>query len=929
MTHYYLNVITKLTYFLVAAFFLLSSPARAQDPTKECINCFSTELLALEADEACTTIQMQISASNCNYALSHLTIEVPCGTVSSASNSMGWPMEINSKDPTTGIWGLKIDDINDFGEDGDSSSFTIEYTICYSDAECKNIIEEGFDIAYKASTCVFTDQVEPEQSDLEAYLTPEDILCYGSNSGQIITTITEGKEPFSFQWNNGSTSKDLIDVAAGTYEVTITDANDKSLTLTAIINQPEDITTQANVQNTNCGQSDGYIEVSVTGGTEPYTYKWNNGATNSSITNLEEGQYTLTITDANDCAKTFSYNIYSTTSLRATITTSTLQCHEEGEGSLTVTPNGGIDPYTYLWDNGDTTATANNLNSGMHTVVITDAAGCSIEKTSYVIISKLNATAVINNPACNGEANGSATITVINGTEPYDIVWNTGSTETTITDLGAGWYWADITDANGCTYRKYVNITEPSEINLSASFTRTSCNENDSNIVINLHASGGTAPYSFYYEENEIDDSITITTTGDYEFTVIDSKGCEKTETIIVNRPETGLNTSIRITQPNCISDYGTAVITVENGVAPYTASWSDGSDAMTRNDLTDGNYQVIITDAVGCTSQHSVSITSVEIANAEIITPDVMPDCSSSNHNLFAFTNNATSFEWTITNSESGWNIDNEQVDQITYTAGDGTAWVKLSVTSSSNCMASDSILLSCIANDVDLPEDSITDGDKNCDPCYTITPTNVEKIDDNCYQYSLTVHTDGTCSYELSHMTFEIEGGYVKSIYNSKAWKVEANSTDPTTGLYGFKIDDISNFGKSSDQFNVEFTVCYDDEPQNTFAIAYKSAQCVSNDHVTFDLSAFINNINSSSYPNPFTDATQIKFTSAQTGNAELNIYDIYGNFIDCIYNGPVDENTYYNFEFRPTNTNEGIYFYRLICGDEIVQGKLMKIR
>ncbi len=932
MTHYYLNLITKLSYIFALVCITTFTPMRAQELTKECINCFSTELISIESEDDCTTIQLKIQASDCNSALSHFTVEVPCGTVTSASNSRGWPIEVNSEDPTSGIYGLKVDNINNFGEDGDSASFTLEYTVCYTDQECKNILKTGFDIAYKAATCIFIDRIESENPPLDGFLTTQDLICNGDVSGTVITTITEGTEPFTFLWNTGATTKDLINVPAGYYEITITDANGENLTLSAQINQPEAISIQASIQNANCGQNDGSIEVTASGGKEPYSYEWSNGATTSMIDQLQSGQYTVTVTDSIGCSKSFNYNIKNETTVRATITTDNLECHEEGTGSLTVTVTGGIEPYSYLWDNGDTTSTATDLNSGIHKVIITDAVGCTTEKTSYVIISKLNASAVINNPLCSGESNGSATITIINGTEPYDIIWNTGSTETTISDLAAGWYWADITDANGCEYRKYVNITQPNELTISASLSKASCNANDSSIIVDIIVSGGTPPYTYYRDGAETDKTITVDETGYYEFTVIDANGCEKTQEILVTRPEANLNTNITVSQPTCASSgYGSAAITVINGEAPYTIIWFDGSEAMNRNNLTEGDYEVLITDAIGCTSQHTITINSVEIASAEIIAPDAMPECSSSNNLLYAFTNNASSYQWSISNTASGWTIESQTEDQISYTAGEGSTWVQLLVKSIDNCEARDSILLNCQALDDSNPTDSISGGDddKNCDSCYEIIPTDIKQLDDNCYKYTITVKTDGSCSYDLSHLSIEVKDGYVKSVYNSKGWKTELNSTDPTTGIFGFKIDDISNFGKSKDQFNIEYTICFEDESQREFAVAYKSAQCVVMDVFEFNQEQFNTSLSGTSYPNPFTDATQIEFTSKTTTDAELYIYDIYGNLVECLYSGPVEANTNYNFEFRPDKSMESIFFYRLICGDEIIQGKLMKIR
>lgn len=909
---------------------LFTNTLKAENTTKDCVNCFSSKLLSMEKQDNCISIQLEITGLDCIHALSHFTVEVPCGNVSSASNTGEWTMELNSTDPTTGVYGIKVDDIQNFGEGTDTSKIILEYTICSDNAECINTIKTSpFEVAYKAAEYIFIDVIEPDQPTLEASLNTSDISCHGDHNGRITTTITSGQAPFTFYWSNGATTQNLDNIPAGSYELTITDNNGESLTLTATVNEPEAITAQASIQHANCGANDGTIEVTASGGSEPYTYLWNTGVTSPSINQLAGGLYTLEVTDINGCSQTLRYTIQDKTTLQATITADILECHQEGEGTLEAKVTGGFEPYTYLWDNGDTSSVATNLNSDPHKVIITDAAGCSIEKTGYVIIDKLNASATTTDPVCYGEADGNIQLSINNGTAPYSIKWNNGDTTMVVSNLEAGWYWADITDANGCTFRKYVNIKAPREINLNASITRGSCAANDSSINVKLSASGGTAPYTFYHNGAEADVNFTTNKTGYYTFSVTDANGCSNTDSILVTRPEAKLNSNINLIQPDCSNPvYGSANITITDGTEPYTIAWSDGSDALSRNDLTAGEYHIIITDANSCTSEHNISINHIDVSSVEIIALENMPDCSSNSNVLNAYTNNAASFNWSVSSSNTGWTIENKQSDQLTYSAGQGEAWIKLVAISTDGCLASDSILLSCQNQDIEQPDDSIP-GNDDCSLCYEIIPTNIWKLDDQCYKYAATVKTDGSCRHDLSHMSILVTDGEVQFVNNSEGWKTEQNSTDPTTGIYGFKIDDISNFGNTKDQFNIEYTICFNGEPQREFIVAYKSGQCVVMDTINFNQKHFNTPLTSNSYPNPFTDATQIEFTAKITSNAKLCIYDLYGNLVECLYDGSVNANTHYSFEFRADNTSERMFFYRLICGNEVTQGKLMKVR
>lgn len=933
------------------AFLWAHFPTQALSQTDDCVNCFSTELLLLEQDDNCITFKLEINASECAHALSHFSVEIPCGTVTSASNSGGWKMELNSTDPTTGIYGIKVDDIENFGEDGASNTFTLEYTVCASDSECIKLLMSSINMAYKAGQCIFEETIEIANNKLEAYITPTNLLCNGDNSGTITTTIVSGEEPFSYAWSNGSITKDVSGLPAGSYELIITDANGESLTLSTELTQPEALSASAELSHSNCGQNDGYIMVTVKGGLDPYTYNWSNGATTKDIDQLESGQYTLTIADSNACASSFTYNIQSITSLTARVSLDYIECHEEGKGSMEATVSGGTEPYSYLWDNGDTSSVASNLTSGAHKVIISDATGCSIERTGYVIMNKFTASASVINPTCNGSANGSAELTINNGTPPYNILWNTGDTTEVIEELSGGWYWADITDVNGCTYRRYVNIVDPEEITLNASVTRGSCEESDSTILVNLSASGGTSPYTYYQNGEIINNPIEVDSEGYYTFKVLDINGCETIDSVLISRPEAKLNTNISVIQPNCDNpEYGSAYITITDGNAPYTYAWSDGSESASRNPLAEGDYSVIITDAAGCTSEHAFSISGVSLASAEIITPDEMPDCSSTNNLLIAITNNADQYEWSINSSDSSWSIVSPSIDQLIYNAGQDTATISLTATSTDGCTSTDTIELYCNnqsnddASDGDESDntnngDNTNSGDNSdsednndstsdCEPCYELIPTGVSKIDDLCYTYIATVKTDGTCRYDLSHLTIEVEDGYVQSVFNSKGWKTELNSTDPTTGYYGLKIDDITSFGKTIDEFDLEFTICFDSTPQTDFTVAYKSAQCVATGNLSYGEKINEAELKSISYPNPFNSSTTIEFMAKENTTAELYVYDINGNMVECLYKGSVQEDTNYSFVFTPTTNIQSIFFYKLVCGNEITQGKLIQV-
>ncbi|WP_439182296.1 T9SS type A sorting domain-containing protein [Carboxylicivirga taeanensis] len=919
----------KLLTLLVLVFFHgWISGIIAQKPAANCKECFSTELVTFNEFDNYLAIELKVEALNCTAALSHFTVEVPCGTVTEVNNSHNWPMEINSTDATTSIYGLKVDDIKNFGEDGENSTFTLQYHVYFETEECLNQLKyDTFKVAYKAANCIAIDSIQLSNEQLEASLTTVPITCYGSNNGQASVTVSNGTPPYRYSWSNGATTANIQNLAAGSYSVTITDATEATVSLEATITEPAPLSGTAQITNTECGQSLGAIQVTASGGTEPYSYEWSNGENTSSISQLGEGTYTLTLSDAAGCTQTVSYPITAKTDLKASISSHYLECYEEGNGALTVDVQGGLPPYAYTWNNGETTATVDNLNSGSYEVVITDANGCSITQRGYVILKKLNIIPTVEQPLCYGDQTGAISIDISNGTAPYDIQWSNGESGASIDGLaGDEWYSVSVTDAKGCTRSKYIQVTNPQQISINTQVSKQSCEESDSTLIVSIHPSGGTPPYDIYYNDELLpDEQLVVDKEGEYELTVIDANGCSITQKTLIERPEAVLTANIDVVQPNCNQPYGAVTITPSEGSDPYVAIWSDGYKGLQRTNLEPGEYIITIEDAIGCSLTQTVQIDAATQASVKIIAPVNAPLCNSADNVLQAVTEHAETYKWTI-HTTNNWLILNQMADQLLYSSGEGSASITLEVTSKDGCTASNTITLSCSSEDSTDEDD--TEGETpevpSCENnCLDIAGMKIELTDDGCYKYTAEVITNGNCQYDLSHLTIHIDEGAVSEVSNSKNWPVEMNSTDPTTGLYGFKIDNIEGFGKHPESFSLEFKLCTETAPQS-FLVAYKAGQCIMFDTLHINVQP---KLASKSYPNPFVDQTTIEFTPTDDDYAVLNIYGVNGELLQCLYEGPVSAQTKYAFKFRSPVAGSNIYFYQLKCGNQSTSGKLIQ--
>jgi len=440
-------------------------------------------------------------------------------------------------------------------------------------------------------------------------------ICFGGNTGTASAVITHGSAPFTYLWSpSGGTAATATGLTAGVYTVTVTDALSRTATATVTITQPDEILANGLITNVAChGANNGSITLSPTGGTLPYSYLWNTGSRNASLSNLVAGTYSVTITDGNSCVKTESFTITEPTVLTTSGTQVDVSTYKGSDGSATVSASGGTAPYTYLWSNGVTGSTASGLTAGTYTVTVTDANGCTsvldfvITQPIPLMIQSVSQT----NVSCNGGNDGTATVVVIGGNAPYTYQWSpTGGTGATATGLTAGTYSVLITEATGDAITETFTITEPQAILASISQkTDITCNF-ASNGTATVTVSGGTAPYTYFWSNGMTTATANNLNVGTYNVQVVDAKGCKATAMVSITQPAALVLTS-NFTDISCYGQNdGSASVSVTGGVGPYTYSWSNGQVGTGISNLAKGTYVVTITDTNNCVVTKSFIIT-------------------------------------------------------------------------------------------------------------------------------------------------------------------------------------------------------------------------------------------------------------------------------------------------------------------------------
>lgn len=476
-------------------------------------------------------------------------------------------------------------------------------------------------------TCTITDangctrtatQTITQPAVLAANPTFTNVGCFGGTTGTATSTPSGGTAPYTYLWMPGAfTTSSISNLAVGTYTVTVTDSRGCTATGTANITQPPILSISSTPVSANCGQANGSASVTGSGGFAPYTWSWSNGQTGSNATGLVAGTYTVTITDINMCTQSAPVTIGNIAGPTATITSSTnVSCNGGNNGNATIGVTAGTPPFTYLWNNGQTTPTASNLTAGIYSVVATDAAGCSA--TTNITITQptaLVANAVGTNPLCFGGTNGSATASAVGGTPPYSYSWTLTGTPTTptVTGLSAGTYTCTVTDANGCSRTTTVTLTNPPTLTTTTSNTQVSC-FGGCNGTATATVSNGTAPYSYLWNNPTAQTTATATglCAGSYTVSITDANGCTSQAVTTITQPtvlSSNLSSSANLTCYNvCI---GFAQVTATGGVGPYSYNWlPSGGTSATATNLCAGTYTCTVTDSRGCTSNTIANIT-------------------------------------------------------------------------------------------------------------------------------------------------------------------------------------------------------------------------------------------------------------------------------------------------------------------------------
>ncbi|GAB4241970.1 MAG: hypothetical protein Kow0027_00090 [Saprospiraceae bacterium] len=296
-------------------------------------------------------------------------------------------------------------------------------------------------------------------------LTTTNETSNGASDGTATANPTGGMPPYNYLWSTGATSQTVSGLAPGNYSVTVSDQNGCLVTENFSI-QPfscAGFTVTATVQPVSCfGLSNGAATLTATGGNEPVTYLWSNGATGAQLNNVPAGFYSATVTDASQCQSILTIEIPEPDLLIANATATNESTAGANDGTAQANPTGGTAPYSFQWSNGSNAQSLTNLSPGTYTVTVFDQNNC--EATQTVVVQEgvgcnIQADFFTMEASCPDVADGYAEVSSVSGgSGPYQYLWSNGSTQFFLSNVPAGSYTVTISDAGACSIVDTVEI---------------------------------------------------------------------------------------------------------------------------------------------------------------------------------------------------------------------------------------------------------------------------------------------------------------------------------------------------------------------------------------------------------------------------------------------------------------------------------------
>lgn len=463
----------------------------------------------------------------------------------------------------------------------------------------------------------------------------EEILCHGESSGSITVQASGGVAPYDFVWNGGQMYGSTIsNLPAGDYRLIVTDSLNCSVTHPVkTLGEPEDLIADYLIANSDngCDSANLFdtVQIVVAGGVLPINYSWSNATSDSMLTNIKPGEYSVTVTDENGCSeeiKDIKVPINPLNFQFASFFKKDITCNGDKDGAIEMTFVGGTQPYQYLWSDGfgdlpggtipGNTIVFSDLDTGVYKVTVLDADGCPIFSDPISIEQPIGFNQTLlssDSVSCFGGSDGQLEIEVAGGNFPYTYEWRRNADTATIArtknlpNRPVGIYRCDITDSKGCkTFLERLEISQPDTFKLQlVDIQGIRCLDEEKG-RIEVAASGGTPSYNFFWETGMGTGVRDDLPPGNYSLTVSDANRCILSESFEITAPDSAFVFE-GFSQENidCYeADNGTLQLDFSGGTRPYIFVLDNNNQPSFDGyfeGIAPGTHAVLIEDSNNC----------------------------------------------------------------------------------------------------------------------------------------------------------------------------------------------------------------------------------------------------------------------------------------------------------------------------------------
>ncbi len=579
--------------------------------------------------------------------------------------------------------------------------------------------------------CIGTDTIlleEPTALSVDVVLDSINgfnLACHGDSTGYGYMVPSGGKSPYSYNWNVIPTVFDstINQLSQGNSQWAMAiDANGCFATDTFNVLAPSTFSANAlMLDSVTCyGGSDGSAYALTFGGTGASSFQWSNTASSDTVSGLVQGDLYLTATDSSGCTAMDTVQIFEATEILTTTAVLTnhngfaLPCAGDTTGQGVVSVTGGSGGYSYSWSTGSNSDTINNVSAGQYLVTVTDNKGCFKVDTLTLIepdtlnVSITSDTNIFGNHVdCYLGQTAEIYSAVNGGSGAIQYSWSTSTPNSndTLSNVGAGTYWLNIVDVNGCVSSDTIDLYEPSQLNV---ITTVLSNYNGFDISCNgladgeisVNASGSNGGYSYAWSTGDTTTLVDSLSANTYFVIVTDSLGCQSQELITLNQP-TSLALSMSKSNFNgydvsCNGSLdGFAHGLISGGVPGYSYAWSSISSSDSLTNIGVGSYALVVTDSNGCHISDSITL----------IEPDSLSIALSSTtnfngYNVSCFGSSDGALASTITGGVPSytfsWTLNGQSTGSQNVLSGQPSGWHQLNVQDLNGCLTQDSIYLS-----------------------------------------------------------------------------------------------------------------------------------------------------------------------------------------------------------------------------------------